>query len=312
MTVPLSGTEHVLRCGPYAARIASVGATLRTLQYDGVDLVVPFAANEVRPSLRGALLAPWPNRVADGEYEFEGAIHRLVRNEQETSTAAHGLVAWTDFRTVEKDAARVLLSGVIAPQPGYPWRVRIDVEFRLAVDGLVQEVTAVNESAAPAPVGLGGHPYLTAGRPSGCGIDELILTVEAGRVLLVSEDRMLPVDCVPVTAASASGLDFREPARIGATRINNAFTALARQDGSARVRLVGDDGAGVEIEWDARCPWVQIYTADHGMPGEFRNGVAVEPMTCPPDAFNSKCDLLVVPPGGAVGAGWRIRRIGAD
>lgn len=309
MPVPLSGTAHVLRSGHYEARIASVGATLRSLQYDGADLVVPFAENEIRPSMRGALLAPWPNRLADGQYEFGGEINRLVQNEPETRNAAHGLIAWTDFSATAEAHDRVTLTGVIAPQPGYPWRVRIDAEFRLGPDGLAQEITATNESATAVPVGLGGHPYLTLGAPRERGIDDLTFEMDAAQLLLVTADRMLPERSVHVADPAAEGRDFRASRRIGATTINNAYTGFARRNGRARAQLRADDGSGVEITWDERCPWAQVYTSDHGAGDDFRSGIAVEPMTCPPDAFNSRHDLLVVSPGGSVSAGWVIRRI---
>ncbi|WP_136053740.1 aldose 1-epimerase family protein [Microbacterium sp. K24] len=310
MAVPLSGTAFVLRSGSYEARIASVGATLRSLRHDGADLVVPFAEDEIRPSMRGALLAPWPNRIADGRYVFGGETHQLVQNEPETRTAAHGLVAWTDFAVVSASADRVALAAVIAPQPGYPWRLRIDAEFHLGSDGLAQEITATNESATDAPVGLGGHPYLVAGEVRERGIGDLTLALDAERILLVSDDRLLPERTVSVADAAAGGRDFREQRRIAGAEINHAYTGLGRPQGLASARVLADDGTGVEIEWDARCPWVQVYTADQSGGGEFRNGIAVEPMTCPPDAFNSGRDLQVVPPGGSASAGWTIRRIG--
>ncbi|WP_223622493.1 aldose 1-epimerase family protein [Microbacterium sp. EST19A] len=310
MPVPLSGKPFVLRSGAYEARIASVGASLRSLRHDGVDLVVPFAEEEIRPSMRGALLAPWPNRIADGAYAFGGETHRLVQNEPETRTAAHGLVAWTDFDVVSASTGRVVLTATIAAQPGYPWRLRIDAEFRLGADGLTQEVTATNESARDAPVGLGGHPYLVAGPVRERGIDDLTLAMDAEQILLVSADRLLPERTVSVADAAAGGRDFREPRRLAGTEINHAYTGLGRQQGLASARVLADDGTGVEIEWDARCPWVQVYTTDRGIGEEFRNGVAVEPMTCPPDAFNSGRDLHVVPAGGSASAGWTIRRVG--
>ena len=308
MSTPLSGVQVELRSGRYRASIAGVGATVRVLQYDGVDLIVPFAAGEVRPAMRGALLAPWPNRIADGEYAFEGDVHRLVQNEPETRTAAHGLVAWTDFAVVDSAGDRAVLSAVVAPQPGYPWRVRIDVEFRLGPDGLAQEVTATNESGTAAPVGLGGHPYLTAGTAGARSIDALTFELDAARLLLVTEDRMLP-DRLVALGDDAGDRDFRRPRRIGDAVVNNAFTGLALRDGRARARLTDDDGRGAEVEWDARCPWVQVYTADHGVGADHRAGLAVEPTTCPPDAFRSGQDLLVVPPGGSAGAGWVIRSV---
>jgi len=56
----------------YAAVITAVGASLRELQFRGRDLVVPFDAGAVRPLYRGAVIAPWPNRIADGRYDFDG------------------------------------------------------------------------------------------------------------------------------------------------------------------------------------------------------------------------------------------------
>ncbi|MFJ4222994.1 aldose 1-epimerase family protein [Microbacterium sp. NPDC089695] len=309
MSAPLSGIPVELRLGRYRASIASVGATVRMLQHDGVDLVVPFGADEIRPAMRGALLVPWPNRIADGEYVFGGAVHRLPQNETETRTAAHGLVAWSDFAVVESAVDRAVLSAVVAPQPGYPWRLRIDVEFRLGPDGLAQEVAVTNESGTAAPVGLGGHPYLTAGSAGARSIDALTFELHAERVLLVTEDRMLP-DRLIAVEDDVARRDFRRPRRLGDTVVNNAFTGLALRDGRHRARLTDDEGRGVEVEWDARCPWAQVYTADHGDGAAHRAGLAVEPTSCPPDAFRSGRDLIIVPPGGSAGAGWVIRSVG--
>ena len=61
-----------MRAGGYEAVVASIGASLRVLTYEGRDLVVPFAPDELRPVHRGATLAPWPNRVVDGRYAVAG------------------------------------------------------------------------------------------------------------------------------------------------------------------------------------------------------------------------------------------------
>jgi aldose 1-epimerase len=303
---PASGQGYRISYGRYEADIASVGASLRSLRYDGVDLILPFDEDEIRPSLRGAVLAPWPNRTADGEYDHAGRRHRLPLNEPELGNAAHGLVAWLDFHALTTASDHLHLTATIEPQPGYPWRVRIDVAYRLSTDGLSEEVTATNESADAAPVGLGGHPYLVAGEAKERRIDDLRVSVPADEVLLVS-DRLLPVELVRVT--QVPDLDRREGRPLRGAEINHAYTRLSRVDGIACVAVVDAGGSGVEIAWDDRCPWVQIYTADHGDESEFRQGVAVEPMTCPPDALNSKRDLAVVPPGESVSAGWTIRRL---
>jgi aldose 1-epimerase len=307
---PRSGEQYELRAHGYIAAIAGVGATLRALRHNGRDLIVPFDADELRPAMRGALMAPWPNRTADGRYTFAGDIHQLVRNEFETANAVHGLVASLGFSCVEKAADRVVLTATIEPQPGYPWRVRLDVAFQLDADGLVQEVLATNESPDAAPFGVGGHPYLVAGTSPTSALDDWMLELPADEVLLVSADRLLPTGIATVEDQDRGRFDFRAPRAVGATIMNHAFTSLRRgADGQARVRVTDDSGHGAEISWDQRCPWVQVYTADAPNSIAHRAGIAVEPMTCPPDALNSQRDLLVIQPGGSARAGWRIRSL---
>nr|WP_127474305.1 aldose 1-epimerase family protein [Microbacterium sulfonylureivorans] len=309
MPTPVSGTQHVLRAGDHVAHVASIGASLRALRRGDRDLIAPFGADELRPSMRGALLAPWPNRTANGEYEFGGRTHRLPLTEPELMNAAHGLVAWLDFVAVAKSADALTLRATIEPQPGYPWRVRVDTIFRLSADGLDQEVVALNEADTAAPFGMGGHPYLVAGPARPRAIDAWSLQIPATEMVLVDPERLLPVGSVDVRDGDAR-FDFRTSRTIGDTTLNHAFTGLVRDpDGAARVRVLDADGDGAEVVWDERCPWVQIYTADGPGTGSHRHAVAVEPTTCPPDALNSKRDLATVEPGATVSAAWSIRAV---
>lgn len=306
-----SGRQFRLRHGAYAADVASAGATLRTLSFDGRDLVAPFDADQARPEMRGALLAPWPNRIADGRYGFGGVTHQLPLNEPARGNAAHGLAAWEDFAPDEIAADRVRLTGAVQARPGYPWRLRLDVDFVLDGAGLTQRVTATNESAEPAPVGIGGHPYLRAGDGGARAADAWSIEIPADDVLLTSADRLLPTTLVGVGDHAGGALDFRVARTVGATAINHAFTSLRRDaDGFARVALRDATGAGVEIAWDGCCDWVQVYTADESPGDGRRSSIAVEPMTCPPDAFNSKRSLITLAPGAATTVAWTIRALG--
>ncbi|MDQ0728172.1 aldose 1-epimerase family protein [Microbacterium sp. W4I20] len=307
--VEVSGRHLRLAAHGYEAAIASVGASLRSLTFDGRDLVVPFEADEVRPAYRGATLAPWPNRIVDGTYRFGGAVHQLPLTEPERGQALHGLLAWAEFgdRLVLDD--RVVLAAVIEPQTGYPFRIEVEVEYLLDADGLQQTVTAHNIGADAAPWGTGPHPYLVAGPGSGARpVDSWTLLLPASEVLTVTPDRLSPIAVESV--AQHPEWDFRTAHPIGDVFIDHAFTGLARTDGVAEVRLTTDDGTGVAIAFDERCPWVQVHTADKPeIPGIHRIGLAVEPMTCPPDAFNSGTDLLTLEPGATHAASWRIRAL---
>jgi aldose 1-epimerase len=309
---PLSGTQYTLRAGDDEVVIASVGASLRSFRHGGRDLVVPFDADEVRPAYRGATLAPWPNRIVDGAYAFAGAEHRTPLTEPERGQALHGLVSWLDFDAVDRGVDHVTLAATIEPQRGYPWRVRVETTFALSASGLTQTVTAHNESGEAAPFGTGPHPYLVAGPHP---LDEWTLSLPASQVLETTTDRLSPTGLTGVES-DAVRFDFRQERAIGAVEIDHAYTALARDDaGEAAVRVRDvTAGTGVEIVWDAACPWVQVHTADQpegAASPAHRAGLAVEPMTCAPDAFNADAypfdtGLLVIEPGASVAASWRI------
>jgi len=297
MTLPLSGATYDLASGDYTASIAGVGASLRSLQHRGRDLVVPFEADEVRPVFRGATLAPWPNRVTDGRYTFAGEEQQLSLTEPDRGHALHGFVAWTAFELVEQATDSVRLATTIEAQQGYPHRVRVVVDYRLDSDGLHETITATNTGRDAAPFGTGPHPYLVAGPGT---VDDWTLELPASSVLTVTPDRLIPVETVAV--ATESQFDFREPRAIADTFIDHAFTDFT----TARVAITAPGGTGVAMTWDAACTWVQVHTADRPTVEENRVGLAVEPMTCPPDAFNSGIDLTVLEPGASTSASWTI------
>ncbi|WP_460796829.1 aldose 1-epimerase family protein [Microbacterium sp. GXF0217] len=304
---PRSGAQYRLRAGGYEAVVASVGASLRVLRDIEGDLIAPFHADEERPSMRGALLAPWPNRTDGGRYTFRGRTHQLSINEPERRNASHGLVSELDFALSQQTHDRITLSRVLEHGAGYPWRVRFDVTFQLSATGLEQIVRATNLSDQIAPLGIGVHPYLQAGPAWPSAIDGWSLQLPADDVLRISDDRLLPIERERVELA---GVDFRERRPIGAAVINHAFGALRRDDdGWVRIRVTDAQGNGVELACDAAYRWVQIYTADEAVGGDHRAAIAVEPMTCPPDALNSGIDLLALEAGAAVQAASAIRRI---
>ena len=311
VTTAVSGTPVVLRAHGYEAAIASVGASLRSLTHEGRDLVVPFDADEVRPYFRGATLAPWPNRVVDGVHRFGGGEHRLALTEPNRGHALHGLLGWADWDVVDGDDASVTLSATVPAQDGYPWWVEVTTTYSLGADGLTQTVRATNRSETPAPWGTGPHPYLVAGPAP---LDAWTFALPADTVLEVTPDRLAPVGVASVTV-DAERFDFRAPREIGEVEIDHAFTDLTRDaDGQATVTLTDPSGTGVAMTWDAGCAWVQIHTADRPEGPDHpahRAGLAVEPMTCAPDAFNDDAydfatGVVALAPGESHEVGWTI------
>jgi aldose 1-epimerase len=296
------GTEHLIRHGDYSAVVTEVGGGLRLLRHRERDLVRPYGADEVRPRFRGSLLAPWPNRVVDGRYTFGGSTYQLDLTEPECGHALHGLVCWTRFTWHERAASSVEVRHRIVPCTGYPFEVEVRARYVLDDDGLTCTVTANNLGDATAPFGVAAHPYLMAGPGP---VDGWTLDLPATQVLEVTPERLVPTG---LRAVEGSGLDFRDGRRIGETEVDHAYTSLLpRADGLVRATVRSDDGSGTHCTWDPdSLPWVQVHTADLPPPEPSRAGLALEPMTCPPDAFNSGTDLRIIEPGGSTAAAWTI------
>ena len=302
-----TGEQYVIEGGGYRAVVTEGGATLRTLEYAGRALLDGFPESSMATAARGQLLAPWPNRIRDGAYDFDGRTHQLPLSEPSRHNASHGLVRWASWSVEEHTGNSLSLVHRLMAQSGYPWTLDLHVLYDLSADGLTVTLTATNLASGAAPYATGAHPYLVAGTEL---VDELELTLPAATRLVV-DDRLIPVGRERV---SGTDLDFRMARPIRGTVFDHAFTDLTR-DASGRATVVlhnPTDGTGVTLWVDASHPWLQVYSSDD-RPGSARRSLAVEPMTAPPDAFRSGEDLVTLAPAGEQGdehsASWGIRAL---
>ena len=180
MQPPPSGDQYAIAHGDSQAFITQVGATLRSYTVGGHDVVDGFDVDERATDGRGQVLAPWPNRLTDGHYQYGGRACQAPLNEVSRHDAIHGLVRWLDWTLVERDRATVTLACALRPQPGYEWHLDLQVTYALDDAGLTVTFQAVNAGREPAPFGVGFHPYLTLGTAA---IDGLDLTVPAAGFL---------------------------------------------------------------------------------------------------------------------------------
>ncbi len=298
-----SGEQHVLVRGAYRAVLTQVGASLRSLTHDGRDLVVPWPEDAVRPLFRGAVLAPWPNRVRDGAYSFAGEDHQLALTEPERGAALHGLAAWLPWSAHRLDDSGVELRTRLWPQQGFPFLVDLVARAVLDERGLAWSLTATNAGPGAAPFGASVHPYLVGGRGR---VDDWRVELDAGAVLDVDPERLLPDRAAPrTTDVTGTPLDLRGGRSLSGVELDHAYTDL----GEATARVRAADGSGVAISWDGASRWVQVHTADRPEPEHHRVGLAVEPMTCPPDALGTGTDLVTLEPGASHTVGWRIEAL---
>ena len=119
------------------------------MERGGVMELVELVQANNRWERRGQVLAPWPNRVRDGHYTFDGAEHQLALSEVAKGNAIHGLVRWVGWSVAEQDAGRVSLTTTVWPQTGYPWLLRLTATYALDDDGHATRGRAAPEDAPP-------------------------------------------------------------------------------------------------------------------------------------------------------------------
>jgi aldose 1-epimerase len=282
-----SGEQHTIGHGAHRATVTEVGASLREYSVDGFDVIDGFGIDERSAAGRGQVLAPWPNRLDNGHYEFEGHAARVALDEPELSNAIHGMVRWLPWQLVSHSDEAVQLLCVLHPQPGYPWRLELHVEYRLDDDGLTVTADATNASDAVIPFGIGFHPYLTVGTPT---VDTAWLVMPARRRLL-TDARGLPVGEVDLAGTE---FDFATRRPVGTVDLDTAYADLIRDEaGRACVQLDSPEGRSVELWVDEAFRYLMAFTGDTLQPeGRRRKGIAIEPMTCPPNALASGTDLI--------------------
>jgi len=308
---PLTGAQHTIRAGDYEATVTELGAGLRSLTHRGRQVITGYEPDELPPAGAGQLLAPWPNRIDGGRYSFSGASYQLELSEAARGNAIHGLTRWANWEATARESTQiapdqsatdgVTLSHVLHGRPGYPFCLALSASYRLcASEGLLVAVTAENLGSRPAPYGTGSHPYLTTGASS---VDACELQLPAA-LWLPTDARGIPSG--PPQHVAGSQFDFRAARLIGDTNLDHALTGLTRDEsGLAWARLASAE-ATLGLWAGPGYEWLQVFTGDGLAAGLRRRALAIEPMTCPPNAFATGENLLTLAPGDSVTHTWGI------
>jgi len=282
--------------------VVELGGGLREYDVGGLPVLDGYGLDEMCTGARGQALIPWPNRLGDGRYTFGGRPLQVPINEVARHNAIHGLVRWQSWRLLSRDPVRVRVGNLLHPQPGYPFTLGLEIEYAVGSAGLEVTVQATNLGGAALPYATGHHPYITVGEPV---IDTASIRLSAARAMLADE-RQLPLGFQDVASA---GFDFRKPRVLGSTRLDTAFTDLER-DGAGRAWVelfAGQSDRAVRVWFDATYKHVMLFTGDTlDLESRRRRGLAVEPMTCPPNAFATGQDVVTLVPGATHTSRWGI------
>ncbi len=276
-----------------------MGGGIRSYRVGGDDALSGYPVDRKADAGRGQVLMPWPNRIRGGKYSFGGRSEQLPLSEPARGNASHGLVRWALWDLADQRDDQLTVTYSLLPQSGWDWMLDLSITYRLTPTGLEVETGATNVGPDEAPFGYGAHPYLTAGEER---VDDLTLTLPAATMLEVDE-QLIPISRTPV----GDEFDFRTPRAIGATQFDHAFTDISAED--ARWAVTVRTAARSTTLWAeaAAFGYVQIFTGDSLPDGRARtSGVAVEPMSCPANAFVTGESLTVLAPGDTWRGTWGI------
>jgi aldose 1-epimerase len=299
MSLAASGEQFELSHGDQRAVVVEVGGALREYSVGDRDVIDGYGLHERADGGRGQPLMPWPNRICDGRYVWDGEMMQLPLSDSKLGHAIHGLVRWRNWQVLAWEPSRLTFGLRLFPMAGYPFTLGLTIEYELSDAGLRVCTRAENIGTGPCPYGVGFHPYLTLG----ASIDHARLTLPAERIL-VTDERLMPVSSEPV---AGTPYDFRAPREIGPIVLDACFHDLVRDgDGRARVTLNGAD-TKVTLWMGHAYNYVMIYTGDTlGVVARRRRALAVEPMSCPPNAFVSAESLVRLEPTQTHMAEWGI------
>jgi aldose 1-epimerase len=302
MSIPPSGRQHEIRYDDQVAVVVEVGGGVREYRVGDRTVLDPYPREAICDGAHGTVLVPWPNRLAEGRYRFDGLDYQVAITEPDKGNAIHGLLRWRGWEVVRQESNRVTMGIRLYPLTGYPFLLDVAVDYVLDGEGLTVTTTATNRGERTCPYGCGQHPYLSPGDGL---IDDAVLHFAAGTRIVTDPQRQLPTGTEPVAGGR---FDFSQGRRLGDQRIDFAFTDLAR-DGAGRawVRLEGPDGRRAELWVDETYPIVELFTGDTLSPHRRRRGLGTEPMTCPPNAFQSGEGVRRLTPGQAVTTRWGAR-----
>jgi len=302
MSLAPSGEQFHVSSGSHRATIVEVGGGVREYSVGDRDVLEPYPLDAMCDGAHGAPLIPWPNRLADGTYSFDGNEHQVALTEPDKNNAIHGLLRWRNWQAIEHEPDRVLMATRLHPLKGYPFLLDVQIEYVVSEAGLTVTTTATNRGETMCPYGSGQHPYLSPGPGL---IDECTLQLRAASWIDTANDRQLPTGIRPTRGTP---MDFTSGKTLSDQELDFPFCDLVRDpDQRAWVTLTASDASRVEFWADNAYEIIELYTGDTLSPDRRRRGLGTEPMTCPPNALRTGAGLERLDPGQSTTSSWGVR-----
>ncbi|MBM4068239.1 MAG: aldose 1-epimerase [Planctomycetes bacterium] len=252
------------------------------------------------------ILFPFPNRIRDGKYVWDGKTYELPINDPAKKNAIHGFACRRPWHVVDQgvaaNAAWVTgefhgLRDAADCRDLWPADYRLRITYRLMPGRLRCEIALHNPDLGPLPFGIGFHHYFSVGDPQEC-------TVE-----VPAEEFWELLECLPTGKRwSVTGVrDLRSRQPFDKLQLDDVLTGLPGKADAEGLCLRGivrrRDGVnshGVKVEMHASPVFREtvVFTPPH------RQAFCIEPYTCVTDAINLQQQ--------GMDAGWLVLGPGHD
>jgi aldose 1-epimerase len=269
------------------AFMPAFGANILSLKFNDAETLWGFE-NEAQlianDKSRSIHLAPFPNRIQDGKYFFEGNDYQFPINKPKENNAIHGFVWNKKFEVVsiktEKEFASITLKYIFdGSEMGYPFPFELLFEYTLKENSFSMSFSAKNTGNTNMPFGYGWHPYFTFGN----NVEHWQLQLPECNVLETNA-RLIP------TGSSNNYKSFQQLENIGTTEFDTAFELTGNKDFFETILFSAETNTTLLVKQSNIFKYLQVYIPPN------RNCIAIEPMTCPANAFNSEKDLIILEP----------------
>ena len=267
--------------------VPAAGANVLDIQFGNQSILDGHATPEELASGKwgkSTILFPFPNRLNEGKYKWQGKSYQFPINNAATDNAIHGFVREESFEVEYVFLAKNFASircyfDYTGERPYYPFPFSMELEFSIHDSGKFElQVEVLNLHDGPIPVGFGWHPYFRLTE----GANQHGLQIPPCEQVVINK-RMIP------TGGRTQYKEFQMLTFVEDTMLDNCFQCT-QSGGNYQLML---EGAGRYLTMKAsiaQFPFFQVFTPPH------RESIALEPMSCNVDAFNNQQGLVSLGP----------------
>ncbi len=307
----------------YGAKIVSVFAPDKngvmedvTLGYKSIDGYVSGDAGQ------GAVVGPYANRIANGQFEIDGQVYQLPVNNHKACLHSgkesfyRQVYDAKEIQTTDGPAVEMTLTSADG-EWGFPGNKNVKVTYTLTKDnGLKIDYEATTDKACF--FNLTNHVYFNLKGEGNGDILDHILVIDANFSTAVADSQLIPTG--EIVDIRGTAMDFTTPHTVG-ERIEDPMPQLRMGGGYDHNYILNKDQNGNEMTFCAsiyepvsgrflECfttePAVQLYTGNflkgniigkRGNPYNYRNGMCLETQHYPDSPHHPNFPNTLLKPG---------------